>query len=245
MRRYTQTIIRILLVVLLLTALSGGGNMAYALSGSGTSSNPYTISSEEDWKDIANSINNGYISGSCNIKLENDTKVYFTATSHTIGNSTDYPFKGTFDGQGHTLTTDSKSIDTSTKLESQTAGNLIFVGTFQDMTNEYATKNGSYILQADGTWTIPEDADGETCLEAFHAYLHFKNRSAHFTLMTMTLTDSGKVDPEPSAIDSVILEDEAGEQIWYDLNGRRIDKPQKGVNILRTSTGKTRKVVIR
>ena len=46
-------------------------------------------------------------------------------------------------------------------------------------------------------------------------------------------------------IDKVILEDEAGEQRWYDLNGRRIDKPQKGVNILRTASGKTRKVVIK
>ena len=140
---------------------------------------------------------------------------------------------------------DSKSIDTSTKLESQTAGNLIFVGTFQDMSNEYATKNGSYILQTDGTWKVPEYANNKICLEAFHAYLHYRNRSVHVSPMTMTLTDSGKVDPEPepAAIDGVILEEEDGSRAWYDLQGRRLDGPQKGVNILRTKDGKTKKVV--
>ena len=140
---------------------------------------------------------------------------------------------------------DSKSIDTSTKLESQTAGNLIFVGSFQDMSNEYATKNGSYILQTDGTWKVPEYANNKICLEAFHAYLHYRNRSVHVSPMTMTLTDSGKVDPEPepAAIDGVILEEEDGSRAWYDLQGRRLDGPQKGVNILRTRDGKTKKVV--
>lgn len=139
---------------------------------------------------------------------------------------------------------DSKSIDTSTKLESQTAGNLIFVGSFQDMSNEYATKNGSYILQTDGTWKVPEYANNKICLEAFHAYLHYRNRSVHVSPMTMTLTDSGKVDPEPepAAIDGVILEEEDGSRAWYDLQGRRLDGPQKGVNILRTKDGKTKKV---
>lgn len=140
---------------------------------------------------------------------------------------------------------DSKSIDTSTKLQTQTAGNLIFVGTFQDMSNEYATKNGSYILQTDDTWKVPEYANNKICLEAFHAYLHYRNRSVHVSPMTMTLTDSGKVDPEPepAAIDSVILEEEDGSRAWYDLLGRRLDGPQKGVNILRTKDGKTKKVV--
>ena len=42
-----------------------------------------------------------------------------------------------------------------------------------------------------------------------------------------------------------ILEDEDGHQEWYDLQGRRLEAPQKGVNILRTEDGKTRKVVVR
>ena len=65
-------------------------------------------------------------------------------------------------------------------------------------------------------------------------------------------SDGGKVDPDnpddpddPSAIMGIILEEEDGSRTWYDLQGRHLDGPQKGVNILRTEDGKTRKVVKR
>ncbi len=95
MRRYTQTIIRILLVILLLDGLSGGGNMAYALSGSGTSSDPYRISSVEDWN-------------SCQAFTDDNYDKYFILTadltvSQMISTGAPY-FAGVFDGNGHTLT---------------------------------------------------------------------------------------------------------------------------------------------
>ena len=52
MRLNTHIIIRILTVILLLTGVSGGGNLAYAWSGSGTSSDPYLIGSKADWDDF-------------------------------------------------------------------------------------------------------------------------------------------------------------------------------------------------
>ena len=65
-------------------------------------------------------------------------------------------------------------------------------------------------------------------------------------LTTTMMATNGEVEPEdPDGIDAIILEDEDGHQEWYDLKGRRIEKPQKGVNILRTKDGKTKKVVIR
>lgn len=95
MRRYIQTIIRILLVILLLDGLSGGGNMAYALSGSGTSSDPYRISSVEDWN-------------SCQAFTNDNYDKYFILTadltvSQMISTGAPY-FAGVFDGNGHTLT---------------------------------------------------------------------------------------------------------------------------------------------
>lgn len=95
MRRYTQTIIRILLVILLLDGLSGGGNMAYALSGSGTPSDPYRISSVEDWN-------------SCQAFTNDNYDKYFILTadltvSQMISTGAPY-FAGVFDGNGHTLT---------------------------------------------------------------------------------------------------------------------------------------------
>jgi hypothetical protein len=95
MRRYTQTIIRILLVILLLDGLSGGGNQAYALSGSGTPSDPYRISSVEDWN-------------SCQAFTNDNYDKYFILTadltvSQMISTGAPY-FAGVFDGNGHTLT---------------------------------------------------------------------------------------------------------------------------------------------
>lgn len=95
MRRYTQTIIRILLVILLLDGLSGGGNMAYALSGSGTPSDPYRISSVEDWNSCQAFTNDNY-----------DNHFILTAdltVSQMISTGAPY-FAGVFDGNGHTLT---------------------------------------------------------------------------------------------------------------------------------------------
>ena len=95
MRLNTHIIIRILTVILLLTGLSGGGNMAYALSGSGTPSDPYRISSVEDWN-------------SCQAFTNDNYDKYFILTADlTVSQmlSTGAPyFAGVFDGNGHTLT---------------------------------------------------------------------------------------------------------------------------------------------
>lgn len=91
----THIIIRILTVILLLTNVSGGGNLAYALSGSGTPSDPYRISSVEDWN-------------SCQAFTDDNYDKYFILTadltvSQMISTGAPY-FAGVFDGNGHTLT---------------------------------------------------------------------------------------------------------------------------------------------
>ena len=134
-------------------------------------------------------------------------------------------------------------VDLSTPIAQMMIGGYVFTGIYDDMTNQKGVAEGAYILQADNTWQAtasskPADAS-KVYLEAFHAYLRHRDRS------TDSPTINVKMSPSTTAINGIILEDEDGEQMWYDLNGRRIDHPQKGVNILRTSTGKTRKVVIR
>ncbi|MBQ2300778.1 MAG: hypothetical protein II279_04780, partial [Bacteroidaceae bacterium] len=42
-----------------------------------------------------------------------------------------------------------------------------------------------------------------------------------------------------------IADTQQGESISYDLQGRRIGKPQKGVNIIRNDDGTTKKVLIK
>ena len=134
-------------------------------------------------------------------------------------------------------------VDLSTPIREQMNGDIIFTGLFDDMTNKKGVSEGAYILQNNNSWKASaskKEADAsKICLDAFHAYLHYRNHSTPTEELTVTVP--GIV----VAIDSIILEDEDGEQTWYDLNGRRIDGPQRGVNILRMKSGQTRKVVIR
>ena len=139
-------------------------------------------------------------------------------------------------------------IDVSISIQSQTKGNMIFTGTFYEMTVGQALTEGAYLLRANRTWKLEDSNsdDNEVCLEAFMAYICYKNHSTiHDSLNTSLVNSNGDqedLDP-PSAIHSVILEDENGNQAWYDFNGRRIETPQKGVNILRMDNGKTKKVI--
>ena len=75
------------------------------LNGKGTASEPYIISSTEDWNTLAELIDNGaYISGK-HFKLTNNISV-----SKMLGTESN-PFSGTFDGDGHTLTLGLSSDD--------------------------------------------------------------------------------------------------------------------------------------
>jgi hypothetical protein len=68
------------------------------LVGSGTASDPYLVTSTDDWNLIANKLRSGGAQNSKHYKLTADITV-----SDRLG-TPDYPFRGTFDGDGHTLT---------------------------------------------------------------------------------------------------------------------------------------------
>lgn len=142
-------------------------------------------------------------------------------------------------------------IDMSLPVKSQTNQNMVFTGTFDDMTNTKALTEGAYLLQANGTWKPLDSAtpkNDDVCLDAFLAYIRMKDRTTPYASLQTKMVDSNdepEPDPIPSAINALILEDEDGHQEWYDLQGRRLEAPQKGVNILRTEDGKSRKVVVR
>jgi len=88
---------RLLLATLLLTMTTVTA-WADGLSGDGSSENPYLISSATDWNTFASSVNNGTTYENLNVKLTTDISV-----TAMVGTS-DNPFKGTFDGNGKTLT---------------------------------------------------------------------------------------------------------------------------------------------
>jgi hypothetical protein len=56
---------------------------------------------------------------------------------------------------------------------------------------------------------------------------------------------------ETTGIDQINFQ-ENGEQgidqegaVWYTIDGKRVDKPKKGINIIRMSNGTTKKVVVK
>ena len=55
--------------------------------------------------------------------------------------------------------------------------------------------------------------------------------------------EGGDFDDGIKEVESSKLKVDGSEEEWYDLSGRKLDKPQRGINIIRMSDGKTRKVI--
>ncbi|MBR5061027.1 MAG: hypothetical protein IKX24_02675, partial [Prevotella sp.] len=102
MRRFISRAAMILLMMLTMTAQT-----AWAIGGSGTSSDPYTIADNMDWytfcQDFA-SYRDKYI------KLTRDIWGCIERSSSSL------PFTGNFDGAGHTITLDDDLWGTATGL---------------------------------------------------------------------------------------------------------------------------------
>ena len=147
-------------------------------------------------------------------------------------------------------------VDMSIDIQPQIYKKMLFTGTFYDIDNTKAQVDGAYILQANETWTtVSSSSPGdEICLEAFRGFIRYTDRKTPVKSLSTVLKprleeeqddpdDPDYPDDPPTAIKALILEDENGQQEWFDLNGHRIEAPQKGVNILRTEDGKTKKVI--
>ena len=150
-------------------------------------------------------------------------------------------------------------VDMSIDIQPQIYKKMLFTGTFYDMDNTKAQVDGAYILQANETWTtVSSSSPGdEICLEAFRGFIRYTDRKTPVKSLSTVLKPRLEEEPDdpedpddpdypddpPTAIKALILEDENGQQEWFDLNGHRIEAPQKGVNILRTEDGKTKKVI--
>ena len=91
----------ILLALLVLTPMA----WAQRLTGSGTTDDPYLISSDAGWNTFAQSVTNGTTYAGQTVKLTADITATVMAGMHT--SETNYhAFSGTFDGDGHTITLD-------------------------------------------------------------------------------------------------------------------------------------------
>ena len=77
--------------------------IASELSGTGTKSDPYTISNSDEWQSLASHVNNGNNFSGKYVKLTSDISVTTPVGSH-VSDSDNKPFSGTFLGGGNTIT---------------------------------------------------------------------------------------------------------------------------------------------
>ena len=135
--------------------------------GTGTASDPYKISTVEQWNAFVNLVKNSYSFSGQYVKLTSDIELQFTeayaqdgsltATPHLVGTD-ENRFAGTFDGDGHTITLDQNIRRNNTPsalfryVRNATIKNLIVDGTFTN--SMYAVYNAGLVAVADGSTTI-------------------------------------------------------------------------------------------
>jgi ubiquitin len=110
----------------------------------------------------------------------------------------------------------------SQQIVSSTVDGFKFTGTYTGLTNAEAV--GKYILQDGNKWGVVPENNDAVYIPPFRAYIESNNGAR---LLSGTIGDD-----DATGIDTLRLTDADGTERWYDLNGRRIDKPtRKGIYI--------------
>ena len=148
--------------ILIIFALLAFGPTAWAQwTGNGTEANPYQISTEADWITLCNNVNNGTSTYNNQFfKMTADITVsetFSTAPTKMVGISEDENFRGTFDGNGHTLTVnytdnlDDRACAPFRYIRNATIKNLRVAGS---ITKQYNKNAGGLVGVAFGTCHI-------------------------------------------------------------------------------------------
>ena len=121
-------------------------------------------------------------------------------------------------------------------IETQDVGDMTFRGTYwtKDVTS-------GYIIAKDCFWNVEELKNSTSVKGAkvgpFRAWLDGTSAKAPARL-------SMRIDGSTTGIDAIDALNDA-EAEYYDLSGKRLDEPQRGVNIVRMKSGKTKKIIIK
>ena len=137
------------------------------------------------------------------------------------------------------LTFDANDAKLNMAINDKPVGGMNFSGTYwtKDVTN-------GYIIAKDCFWNV-EKLKGVGSVTAvkvgpFRAWLSGSSANAPAQL-SMRIDGSTTGINASEALDA--LNDAEAE--YYDLSGKRLDEPQKGVNIVRMKSGKTKKIIIK
>ncbi|WP_440420692.1 leucine-rich repeat domain-containing protein [Prevotella merdae] len=121
----------------------------------------------------------------------------------------------------------------------QDVGGMKFRGTYwtEDV-------NSGYVISKNSFWNV-EELKGSTSVNGvkvnpFRAWLDGTSAKAPAQL-------SMRIDDNTTGINAAEVLDALNdaEAEYYDLSGKRLDEPQKGVNIVRMKSGKTKKIIIK
>ena len=124
-------------------------------------------------------------------------------------------------------------------INDQPVGGMKFSGTYwtKDVTN-------GYIIAKDRFWNVEKlkGVDSVTAVKVgpFRAWLEGTSANAPAQL-------SMRIDDNTTGINAAEVLDALNdaEAEYYDLSGKRLDEPQRGVNIVRMKSGKTKKIIIK
>ena len=137
------------------------------------------------------------------------------------------------------LTFSANNAELNMAINDQPMDGMNFSGT-------YWTKdvNNGYIIAKDCFWNVAElnksDLVKGVKVKPFRAWLDGTSPNGASQL-SICVSDTATGIDAAGTIDA--LNDTATE--YYDLSGKRLDEPQKGVNIVRMKSGKTKKIIIK
>ena len=121
-------------------------------------------------------------------------------------------------------------------ISDQNVGDMTFRGTY--WTKEV---NSGYVISKNSFWNVEElkglSSVNGVKVNPFRAWLDGTSAKAPARL-------SMRIDGSTTGIDAIDALNDA-EAEYYDLSGKRLDEPQKGVNIVRMKSGKTKKIIIK
>ena len=134
------------------------------------------------------------------------------------------------------LTFGANDAELNMAIATTTVGGMTFRGTY--WTEEV---NSGYVISKDCFWNVEELKNSTSVngvkVRPFRAWLDGTSANAPAQL-------SMRIDGSATGIDAIDTLNDA-EAEYYDLSGKRLDEPQRGVNIVRMKSGKTKKIIIK
>ena len=139
-------------------------------------------------------------------------------------------------GSESELTFGNDDAELNMTIDGKTVGDMTFNGTYR--TEEV---NSGYVISKNSFWNVAElnksDLVKGVKVKPFRAWLDGTSANAPAQL-------SMRIDGSTTGINAIdALNDVEAE--YYDLSGKRLVEPQRGVNIVRMKSGKTKKIIIK